>query len=235
MSDLCLFQDSNTQPTSTGLLNWWDSRTPDGEQWFTVDWFGPSYSVQDPSPYDDREMLDPNFWVCGKHLRRPYQFRWEDILSEARQISQRLDIDIDKISFCYRINSATELTRLKDGDWNELPTKLYYHWSPHSSNPCKAEGFMSTEITPDFTLRDQYMTQCWDMRFRLSFDVYNMSDDWGRRYEQIMRSMPGTYPGVRMEEEIMFVSITYLFSTIEEVIRVEALSAYIRTVDGCCE
>ena len=108
-------------------------------------------------------------WSCSSRDNALFRFDWEDISIEAKEISQHLNVKLNDISFrtycpncCHAVQSelmyastvwANEcsifLTRPEDDSWDEIPTTLYYHWNPRSSNPYESMGFYSASKVPD--------------------------------------------------------------------------------------
>lgn len=127
---------------------------------------------------------DPDFNY--KTITLLHKLHWEDIFTEAREISQRLNIELDSIAFCklffffcfgaYTALSVLTDTNLgtgvecdvsfgkpEDANGDAVPQTLYYHWCPHSSNQYEVTGFFSPEPTPDSgAWQNKLKQQGWD-------------------------------------------------------------------------
>lgn len=172
-----------------GILEGYNSTTPNGDQWLTyILWVGRS---------------DPDFNY--KTITLLHKLHWEDIFTEAREISQRLNIELDSIAFCTGVECDVSFGKPEDANGDAVPQTLYYHWCPHSSNQYEVTGFFSPEPTPDSgAWQNKLKQQGWDPECHFTMETYRMRDDWGRWYERelnrSMGSMPGSYPGAHIEE-----------------------------------
>lgn len=172
-----------------GVLEGFDLTTPDGNLWLTY-----PLHCGHPISYRNFKTIPP----LGK-------LHWEKILTEAQEISQRLNIGLDSIEFCYDIECSVQLGEPEGGNMDAVPEVLYYHWCPHSPNQDETAGFLSPKPAPDSgAWQNQLKQQGWNPEFRLGLETYRMRDDWGRLYERErewrMETMPGSYPGAYVNE-----------------------------------
>lgn len=122
-----------------------------------------------------------------KGLNDSYRFCWEDIFTEAQEISQRLNIDLNTIAFCDYAIRWIKRGQHECGDCLKCIMAEYYgHHSYSISCDCK-----HALVAPLRIGETRGFVHGWTR-------VFKMRDDWGRRYEaelnQSMESMPGSYP-----------------------------------------
>ncbi|KAF8595811.1 hypothetical protein BDV93DRAFT_573730 [Ceratobasidium sp. AG-I] len=179
-------------------LEWCNTSMPEGAHWLTF--------ILHKPPLDRSSKNETTYtWCYKRELRALSQSLWADILTEAHELSERLQIDIDSITFYYRTLSIIKLLRPKDANWEELPNTFYYHWPLSSSGPRQSVGFLSTSRIPsDDGWHKQLKQRGWKPSFRMKIMTLDMRDDWGRQYEReivaSMEAMPGSYLGTRIEE-----------------------------------
>lgn len=123
-----------------------------------------------------------------RELKQPFGFDWEDVVTEAKEISESRNINLDDVFFCtsclaldcelqielksvfsvWKVSCYVFLARPKHASWNEIPTTLYYHWNPYSSKACEKTGFYSAEKAPDGgAWQGRLEAQDWEFRFNL--------------------------------------------------------------------
>ncbi|KAF8595812.1 hypothetical protein BDV93DRAFT_528433 [Ceratobasidium sp. AG-I] len=181
-------------------LDWDDGSAQEINEWLT-------YTLHNPFPDVDWGNYPADKWFCRKRLREPYDFFWEDIFTEAQEISERLKINLDRIGFCCGVDCTVDLVRPEGATWKDLPTTLYYQWSPNSSDSHKARGFFNVKQDPDAGAWQEELTQKgWCLTFELSLRTYKMGGDWALRCEselkQCIETMPGSYSSAYIDEVI---------------------------------
>ncbi|KAF8595816.1 hypothetical protein BDV93DRAFT_528440 [Ceratobasidium sp. AG-I] len=188
----------NGKALFSGSLNWSASLAPSGNYWLT-------YALSKPFSHHGRGSIFADSWSCEKRLDESHRILWEDIFTEGQEMSQRSNVDLDDISFCYKICCDARFRRPSNAEFRELPASLYYHRSISSSNQYDTQGFFGVDKTPDSGLWHQRLKERgWELNFVLNIRTYNLHDDWGRRYErkleQGLAAIPGSYPSAWVEE-----------------------------------
>ncbi|KAF8595810.1 hypothetical protein BDV93DRAFT_528431 [Ceratobasidium sp. AG-I] len=179
-------------------LTWCNTSTSDGKRWL-------SFTLRIPSPNPIPRSETSFSWAYRQDLRAPARSRWMEILAEAHELAERLEIDIDSITFYFRNITKIRLMRPQPASWDELPTTFYYHRPLDSFDPSPAVGFISTSKTPDTDVWHKNLKQQgWKVSYKMTIGTLDMYDDWGLQYERelkrSMETMPGSYLGAHVED-----------------------------------
>ncbi|KAF8594573.1 hypothetical protein BDV93DRAFT_529250 [Ceratobasidium sp. AG-I] len=178
-------------------IGWCKSVGSDGDEWLVYISRDPLLQGSSNDPKRGQSYIE--------QIDQPFRFNWTDLFIEAQEISRRLNVKLDDIHFVWQAEYCISLTCPEYGSWDEIPTTLYYHWSPQSFDWHERKGFYSAEKTPDCgAWQKRLESQGWRFYFQLHSTTYRMCDGWGIRYEEelrrIMAATPGSYPGAQIEE-----------------------------------
>ncbi|KAF8600137.1 hypothetical protein BDV93DRAFT_608900 [Ceratobasidium sp. AG-I] len=152
--------DADVNLGRSSAMEWCKSVWSDGDEWLTLISRGPLSELL----ADDCDR----HYIYTEFIKQPFRFDWTDLFTEAQETSRRLNVKLDDIHFVRRSFIIITLTRPEYGSWDEIPTTLYYHWSPRSFDERERRGFHSTEKTPDCgAWQKRLETQGWKFVFWL--------------------------------------------------------------------
>ncbi|KAF8596147.1 hypothetical protein BDV93DRAFT_528258, partial [Ceratobasidium sp. AG-I] len=110
-----------------------------------------------------------NFWIEHEvklQLDDQVDRNWKDIVAEARDISQRQNIDLDDISLCQSIIYEAGLYGLSQHNQPERPKTLYFHHNPYLDHAGDFWGFFSVSEDPQCqTWRHAIEEQGWETAY----------------------------------------------------------------------